>query len=102
MTSTSLHIRSIAAASALTAIFCASAVTSLPTVTIMGKTFYTYVAKKGESLFGIANKFGWNPDVLARTNREVDTPLDNGTLIYYPAPKPQKENKKPGRAKRCA
>lgn len=95
MTSTSLHIRSIAAASALTAIFCASAETSLPTVTIMGKTFYTYVAKKGESLFGIANKFGWNPDVLARTNREVDTPLDNGTLIYYPAPKPQKENKKP-------
>lgn len=61
--------------------------TNLPTVTIMGKTFYTYVAKKGESFFGIANRFGWDPEILANTNRELDTPLSNGDLIYYPVPK---------------
>ena len=62
----------------------------LPTVTIMGKTFYTYVAKKGESLFGIASRFGWDPEILANTNKELDTPLSNGDLIYYPAPKADK------------
>lgn len=66
----------------------ASSVTAddnLPTVTIMGKTFYTYIAKKGESFFGIANHFGWDPEILAKTNKELDTPLSNGDLIYYPA-----------------
>lgn len=62
----------------------AFAETNLPTVTIMGKTFYTYVAKKGESLFGIANKFGWDPEILAKTNEDLDSPLSNGDLIYYP------------------
>ena len=59
-------IHSILGATLLTASFAtASADTQLPTVTIMGKTFYTYVAKKGESLFGIANRFGWDPTILA-------------------------------------
>lgn len=62
----------------------------LPTVTIMGKTFYSYVAKKGESLFGIANRFGWDLETLNKTNPELDTPLSNGDLIYYPAPKTPK------------
>ncbi|MDE7343637.1 MAG: LysM peptidoglycan-binding domain-containing protein, partial [Muribaculaceae bacterium] len=45
----------------------AAAESELSTVTIMGKTFYTYVAKKGESLFGIANHFGWDPQILTNT-----------------------------------
>lgn len=65
----------------------AMAETQLPTVTIMGKTFYTYVAKKGESLFGIANRFGWDPEILTNVNKDLDTPLSNGDLIYYPADK---------------
>lgn len=65
----------------------------LPTVTIMGKTFYTYVAKKGESLFGIANRFGWDPEILSNTNKELETPLSNGDLIYYPVAKNTKGSK---------
>lgn len=77
----------------------ASAETQLPTVTIMGKTFYTYVAQKGESLFGIANRFGWDPAILAETNKELETPLSNGDLIYYPAGKQTgKQNKKTAKA----
>ncbi|MDE5903072.1 MAG: hypothetical protein K2H21_07625, partial [Muribaculaceae bacterium] len=72
------------AAFALSASLTASAAPDLPTVTIMGKTFYTYVADKGESLFGIANKFGWDPELLVKTNRELETPLDKGALVYYP------------------
>lgn len=68
----------------------AAAKTDLQTVTIMGKTFYTYVAQKGESLFGIANRFGWDPQILTNTNRELETPLQKGALVYYPAPKNKK------------
>ena len=81
------------AAFALSASLTASAATDLPTVTIMGKTFYTYVADKGESLFGIANKFGWDPELLVKTNRELETPLDKGALVYYPVPKAPKTSK---------
>lgn len=71
----------------------AAAESQLSTVTIMGKTFYTYVAKKGESLFGIANHFGWDPQILTNTNRELETPLQKGALVYYPAPKGTKIRK---------
>ena len=93
-------IHSILGATLLTASFAtASADTQLPTVTIMGKTFYTYVAKKGESLFGIANRFGWDPTILAETNKELETPLSNGDLIYYPAAKSSgKKNARPKEA----
>ncbi len=82
-----------AAALAISATLTASAASDLPTVTIMGKTFYTYVAKKGESFFGIANRFGWDPELLVKTNRELETPLDKGALIYYPVPKKPKTSK---------
>lgn len=59
---------------------------NLPKVTIMGKTFYQYISEKGESLAGIAKKFGWNLYELTRLNKEVSTPLDKGTLLHYPAP----------------
>ena len=68
----------------------AQAETDLPKVTILGKTFYYYESKKGESLFGIANHFGWDPEILTNTNKDVSSPLDKGTLIYYPAPKTER------------
>lgn len=65
---------------------------NLPKVTIMGKTFYQYVSEKGESLAGIAKKFGWDLDELTRLNKEVSTPLDKGTLLHYPAPSGSESN----------
>lgn len=62
-----------------------NAQTPLPRVKILGKSFYYYESKKGESLYGIAERFGWDPAVLEKTNRDVSTRLDDGTLLYYPA-----------------
>lgn len=66
----------------------------LPTMTLMGKTFYCYESEKGESLAGIAKKFGWNPEVLMKVNSDVITPLDKGTMLFYPAEKQKKRARK--------
>ena len=76
---------------ALTLPVCVAAETSLPKVTILGKTFFYYETKKDESFFGVAKKFGWDPDVLAAANPEVELPLQKGSLLYYPAPKEKKK-----------
>lgn len=67
-----------------------NAETSLPIVRLLGKSFYYYEAKKGESLAGIAKRFDWDLSILDKTNSDVITPLDNGTLLYYPVPKKKK------------
>ena len=72
----------LAAAMALTLEILADA--NLPKVTLMGKTFYYYEAESKESMAGIANKFGWSLDTLMMVNKDVVTPLDKGTLLYYP------------------
>ena len=58
---------------------------SLPTVVILGKSYYCYEAGKGDSLFGIGKKFDWDPEVLASHNPNLESPIKKGTLIYYPA-----------------
>ncbi|MDE6811199.1 MAG: LysM peptidoglycan-binding domain-containing protein, partial [Muribaculaceae bacterium] len=60
---------------------------TLPKVKIMGKTFYYYESKKGETLAEIAGRNGWDMGMLERTNPEVAQKPDAGTLIYYPVPK---------------
>lgn len=57
----------------------------LPVTEIMGKNYYYYEAKKGESLYGIAKKFGWNVDVLRNLNPETSKDVKKGSRLYYPA-----------------
>lgn len=63
----------------------ASAGTDLPRVIILGKPYYCYEAKKGDSLFGISQRFGWDNAIVSELNPNVGSPIDKGTLIYYPA-----------------
>ncbi|MDE6295381.1 MAG: LysM peptidoglycan-binding domain-containing protein [Muribaculaceae bacterium] len=58
--------------------------TKLPTVIILGKQYYCYESKKGDSLFGIASHYGWDTDVLNELNPNITSPIAKGTLIYYP------------------
>lgn len=51
---------------------------------ILGKEYYQYEAKKGESIYGIAKKFNWDLEELMRLNPEVSGNLQKGTRIYYP------------------
>lgn len=61
--------------------------TSLPKVKILGKRFYYYETKRDESLYGIAKRYGWDPELLKRTNPEAKSNPERGTLLYYPVGK---------------
>lgn len=56
----------------------------LPKVTIAGSDYYMYEVKKGDSLYGIANRYGWNIDRLDELNPSLGTKLEKGTKVYYP------------------
>ena len=59
--------------------------TDLPKVMILGRSYYCYEAKKGESLFNVATRYGWDPKVVAELNPNLVSPLSKGDLIYYPS-----------------
>lgn len=58
---------------------------NLPVVELLGKDYYVYKVKGGDSLFGIARRFGWDDKVLRELNPSVISPLKKGAKIYYPA-----------------
>lgn len=57
---------------------------NLPRAEILGKEYYVYTAGKGESLYGISKKYGWEWDELVRLNPEAQQNLTKGQKIYYP------------------
>lgn len=59
----------------------------LSKIEILGKEYYYYEAQKGESLYGIAKKFGWDPEELVRLNPNVAGDLKKGDKLYYPTGK---------------
>lgn len=56
----------------------------LPKTEILGKEYYIYEVKKGESIYGIAKKYGWDLEELLRLNPEASTDLHKGVMLYYP------------------
>ncbi len=64
--------------------FSVDAQVNLPTVNIAGQDFYVYESKKGDSLYGISNKFGWNVDRLTELNPTLVKRLSKGSKVYYP------------------
>ncbi len=65
----------------------AAAVVNLPKVTIAGQEYYVYEAKKGDSLYGISNKYGWNVDQLMAMNPTLTAKLAKGSKVYFPVDK---------------
>ncbi|MDE6638599.1 MAG: LysM peptidoglycan-binding domain-containing protein, partial [Muribaculaceae bacterium] len=57
---------------------------NLPKVNIAGSEYYMYEVKKGDSLYGISNRYGWNIDRLTDLNPSLGNKLEKGTKIYYP------------------
>lgn len=58
---------------------------ALSTVIQDGKKCYLYIAEKGESIFGIAAKYHWDEETLARFNPGLETTM-KGQRVYYPCP----------------
>ena len=57
---------------------------SLPKVEILGKEYYYYEVKKGDSIYGIAKQFGWDINELIRLNPNTVSELKKGSRLYYP------------------
>ncbi len=74
-----------------------AAQTELPKVEILGKKYYYYTSKKGDSLYGICKKLGWKESVVRELNPAAVTSLKKDMKIYYPTgdamPEPLDETK---------
>lgn len=55
----------------------------LPVVQKNGKQCYYYSVDKGESIFGIVSRFGWDVDTFMLYNSEA-ADLKKGQVVYYP------------------
>lgn len=62
----------------------ASEEVKLPKVRIAGQEYYVYEIKKGDSLYGISNRYGWDIDRLSRINPNRGEKLEKGLKVYYP------------------
>lgn len=67
----------------------------LPVVQKNGENCYYYSAEKGESVYGIVNKFGWDTDTFMRYNPDASN-LKGGQVVYYPCVA-DKDSPAPGR-----
>lgn len=65
---------------------------NLPKVEILGKNYYVYTVKKGDSLFGISRDYNWDYTELQRLNPKAVSPLQKGMKIYYPTEEMTSDN----------
>ena len=59
----------------------------LPKVEILGKEYYYHEIKKGESIYGIAQKYDWDLKELVRLNPNSASAMKKGERLYYPTGK---------------
>ena len=57
---------------------------TLPTKDILGTEYYVYEIRKGDSLYGILHRYGWEESVLLRLNPSLADGMKRGDVIYYP------------------
>lgn len=69
---------------AMTALPIIAAEPKLPKVEILGKEYYYHEIKKGESIYGIAKKYGWDVTELVRLNPNASSEMKKGSRLYYP------------------
>ncbi|MCH5227519.1 MAG: LysM peptidoglycan-binding domain-containing protein [Muribaculaceae bacterium] len=62
----------------------AETISKLPVVVKDGEEYFIYDTKKGESLYGISKRYGWDLEELKRYNPELNKSVKKGTRIYYP------------------
>lgn len=58
---------------------------TLSKVTVMGRPYYRYDVKKGDTMYGVARELGWDINILQSTNQQQMTSLTKNAVLYYPA-----------------
>ena len=61
-----------------------AAETELPKTEILGKEYYYHEVQKGESVYGVAKKYGWDLEELVRLNPATSSQMKKGSRLYYP------------------
>lgn len=80
----SLALLSLSCAGTIGPTAFAETASGLPVVEILGRRYYVYEVKKGDSLFGISRDFNWNDSELQRLNPGAMADLRRDMKIYYP------------------
>lgn len=57
---------------------------TLSKVTVMGKPYYKYQVKKGDTMYGVARQFGWDEALIQQSNPGDMNTLQKGSILYYP------------------
>lgn len=57
---------------------------TLSKVTVMGRPYYKYQVKKGDTMYGVARQFGWDEKLIQQSNPGELTTLKKGSVLYYP------------------
>lgn len=57
---------------------------NLPVKEILGQEYYTYKVKKGDSIYGLVHRFGWDEKEFLRLNPSVADGLKKDEIVYYP------------------
>ena len=73
--------RIILAVSAACMVLTAEAST-LSKVTVMGRPYYRYDVKKGDTMYGVARELGWDINILQSTNPHQITSLTKNAVLY--------------------
>lgn len=59
----------------------------LPVKEILGQQYYVYEVKKGDSVYGVTHRFGWDEAEFVRLNPSAADGLKRGEVVYYPTGK---------------
>lgn len=62
----------------------AESTSKLAKTEILGKEYFIYDVKKGESVYGIAKRYDWNLEELLRLNPDATGEMHKGMRLYYP------------------
>lgn len=79
-----MNKKSVVAALAALMILSGASAENLPIKEILGQEYYTYKVKKGDSVYGIVHRYGWDESEFLRLNPSAANGLKKDDILYYP------------------
>lgn len=79
-----MNKKCVVAALAALMILSGASAENLPIKEILGQEYYTYKVKKGDSVYGIVHRYGWDEAEFLRLNPSAAKGLKKDEILYYP------------------